>query len=83
MVNRNRYSKKYKLVEYKGGKCQSCGYNKNQNALSFHHLDPKQKDFEISGKHCLSLERLKKEADKCALLCLNCHAEVHSGIMKI
>lgn len=31
---------KEKLIEYKGGKCQVCGYNKCASALEFHHLDP-------------------------------------------
>ena len=36
---------KIALVEYKGGKCCVCGYNKCIEALEFHHLDPSQKDF--------------------------------------
>ncbi len=52
---------KLKLVEYKGGKCQECGYNKCVQALDFHHLDPKEKDFSISGKSW-SFERLKKRS---------------------
>jgi aconitase B len=79
IANRGRFKKKSLLIAYKGGKCENCNYDKNQAALSFHHLDPKEKDFEISGKHCLSLERLKKEVDKCSLLCLNCHAETHAN----
>ena len=73
---------KQKLVEYKGSCCQApgCGYNKCMDALTFHHLDPSQKDFQISGKSW-SYERLKGEVDKCALLCSNCHKEVHAGIL--
>ena len=77
---RNRV--KTKLVEYKGGKCQCCGYNRCIRALEFHHLDPSQKDFTISGKS-KSFETLKKEADKCILVCSNCHKEIHAGIRKI
>ena len=77
---RNRV--KTKLVEYKGGKCQCCGYNRCIRALEFHHLDPSQKDFTISGKS-KSFEMLKKEADKCILVCSNCHKEIHAGIRKI
>jgi IS30 family transposase len=73
---------KSKLVEYKGGKCQICDYNKSLNALHFHHLDPKEKDFSISGKS-LSFDRLKIEVDKCILVCSNCHCEIHEGILKI
>lgn len=27
-------------LEYKGGKCELCGYNRCGSALSFHHNDP-------------------------------------------
>src|SRR5574343_164259 len=74
-VNRRRFLIKEKCIEYKGGKCQSCGYNKCSASLTFHHLNPKKKDVIIGGNHCLSLERIKKELDKCILLCMNCHSE--------
>lgn len=82
VVIRWRNRVKTKLVEYKGGKCQCCGYNRCIRALEFHHLDPSQKDFTISGKS-KSFETLKKEADKCILVCSNCHKEIHAGIRKI
>lgn len=66
-------------VAYKGGSCQSCGYNKCLEALEFHHLDPNQKDFAISQYgHCRSWERVQKELDKCVMLCANCHREIHA-----
>lgn len=68
--------KKRELVEYKGGKCDECGYNKCIEALEFHHTDPKKKDFNVSS-HSYSSERMKNEADKCRLLCSNCHKEEH------
>lgn len=71
-----RKKAKLKLVEYKGGKCEKCGYSKYIEVLEFHHLDPKNKDFSISGKSW-SLEKLKKEVDKCILVCSNCHKEIH------
>jgi hypothetical protein len=70
------------LVEYKGGKCINCGYSNCVESLDFHHLDSKEKDFNISGKS-YSLERLKNEVDKCVLLCSNCHREFHAGYIKI
>lgn len=73
---------KLKAVEYKGGKCIVCGYNKSIRALQFHHLDPSQKDFGISGS-TKSFEKLKPELDKCVLLCSNCHAEVHDNLIDI
>lgn len=73
---------KLKLIEYKGGKCQVCEYNKCSRALEFHHLDPNEKDFGIGGKS-LSFEKLKNEVDKCILVCSNCHSEIHEGLIII
>jgi len=65
------------LIEYKGGKCIQCGYEEDcPPAYAFHHRDPNQKDLTISGKSW-SYERLKAEADKCDLLCVRCHTELH------
>ena len=77
-----RKRKKIELVEYKGGCCQICGYKKSVRALEFHHIDPKEKDFTISGKSW-SFDRLKKEVDKCVLVCANCHIEIHEGIISL
>ena len=70
---------KQKLVEHKGGCCEICGYNKCIEALEFHHKDPDQKDFSLSGKSW-ALDRLIEEANKCLMLCANCHREVHAGL---
>ncbi len=78
-VSKRRRNIKSKLVEYKGGKCEICGYNKCIDALEFHHKDPSEKDLQISGK-TKSFERLKEEADKCILVCANCHREIHSAM---
>lgn len=76
-----RKRKKKELVEYKGGCCEKCGYNKSIEVLQFHHLNPNEKDFTISGKS-YSIERLKKEVDKCILVCANCHIEIHEELRK-
>lgn len=70
---------KIKLVEYKGGKCERCGYNKCLGALDFHHLDPNEKDFGIGGV-TKSFDKMKKEVDKCILVCANCHREIHEEL---
>lgn len=70
---------KLKLVEYKGGKCENCRYNKCLEALQFHHMDPKEKSFNISGTSW-SFVRMKEEVDKCKLLCANCHIEYHNTL---
>ena len=69
---------KKQCVEYKGGKCENCGYSKCIGALEFHHIDPKQKDFTISHLRSTNFNSVvKKELDKCSLLCANCHREEH------
>jgi transposase len=75
----DNYRKKIKerLVDYKGGKCEICGYNKCITALEFHHIEPTKKDFTISNSSVLSFETCKKEVDKCILVCSNCHREIH------
>lgn len=77
-----RVNIKQRLVDYKGGKCQICGYDRCINALEFHHVNPEEKDFTISGG-TKSFDTLKPEIDKCILVCSNCHREIHAGLIKI
>lgn len=76
-VQRRRYKIKEKAVEYLGGKCCKCGYNKCLGALDFHHKDPSKKEFRIAESNTKSWDRTKKELDKCILVCANCHRELH------
>ncbi|AFY81818.1 HNH endonuclease [Oscillatoria acuminata] len=73
---------KQKAVELKGGKCFFCGYSKCIAALDFHHLDPKKKEFKISGKF-VSFDKIAAELNKCILLCSNCHRELHAGVINL
>lgn len=67
-------------IEYKGGRCKLCGYNKCMQALEFHHIDDLGKDFGISAKgYTRSWKKTKEEIDKCILVCANCHRELHVG----
>jgi hypothetical protein len=72
-------ARKLELVKRKGGKCENCGYDKNLAGLCFHHLDPSTKEFQIDARKCANsdMESLVKEANKCSLLCHNCHMEEH------
>ena len=63
-----------------GGKCTRCGYS--GIALDWHHRNPEEKSFGISGKG-FSFEKLKEEANKCDLVCKNCHAEIHAGLLHL
>jgi hypothetical protein len=78
LMNNHRLKKKKELVQYKGGKCQKCGYNKCITALEFHHRNPEEKDFSISWAiGNMSFSELLLEVEKCDLVCSNCHKEIH------
>lgn len=82
-VSNNQKELKILAVEYKGGKCCKCGYSTCNSALDFHHLNPKEKDFGIAESSRVAFtEELKKELDKCILVCKNCHAEIHAGLIE-
>jgi 5-methylcytosine-specific restriction endonuclease McrA len=83
-VSRYRRRVKERLIERAGGACQLCGYDANTRALQFHHVAPGSKTFTIS-RHGVtrSYTEVEAEADKCVLLCANCHAEVEAGVAEI
>jgi len=77
VVARTKRLKK-EAVEYKGGKCSICGYNKCLSALDFHHVNPEEKEINFSNAwNKTSKEKIKQEIDKCILVCSNCHREIH------
>ncbi len=83
-VDKRRKKIRQMAVEYKGGKCEICGYNNSIQALEFHHVDASQKEFGISAAGLTrAWSRVQKELDKCVMLCANCHREVHAGITQL
>ena len=78
-IQKRRINRKIKLVKLFGGRCVKCNYDKNYSVLQFHHKDPSQKSFGLSSNKIAgsSWDALLKEAEKCELLCANCHAEHH------
>ncbi len=58
-------------------KCESCGED-HPACLDFHHKDSSTKEFNI-GQYVRNggINRLKKEIDKCTILCSNCHRKLH------
>jgi len=61
-----------------GQTCINCGFN-DPRALVYHHRDPTQKDKDVwhMMQHGYGLQRIKREIDKCDLLCANCHLIEH------
>ena len=83
-VATRRRKLKLMLVEYKGGKCTLCGYDRYVGAFDLHHTDGSTKEFGLSMRGLTrSWEKTKAEADKCILVCANCHREIHGGITQL
>jgi hypothetical protein len=79
-VSDRRRKVKAILIDEAGGRCARCGYDRCLGALHFHHLDPQGKSFAISRKgHTIAIDKLREEAEKCVILCANCHAEIEHG----
>jgi len=66
---------RYRIIAHYNNTCMKC--NMQFSNLSFHHVDPTTKLFNINSKTRKTEHELIQEANKCSLLCHNCHDEVH------
>jgi hypothetical protein len=83
-VAQRRRKLKELVLEYKGGKCVVCSYNKYAGAFDLHHIDGSTKEFGLAVRGLTrSWEKIKEESDKCVLVCATCHREIHAGIAHI
>jgi transposase len=83
-VARRRRAVRAVIIREAGGRCALCGYDQYVGALQFHHVDPQEKDFGLSGRGLTrSIKTLREEAKKCVLLCATCHAEVEGGVQAL
>ena len=89
LTERNR-KLKLAAVQYKGSSCAACGYAECPAAMDFHHTDPNGKDFALGRyrkagitKDGALTDTVKRELDKCTLLCCRCHREVHVGFREM
>ncbi len=79
-LRRRRFTKM--AIEHKGGRCVLCGFTGDHRAFDFHHRNPTEKDYNLSARiGRYSWEKLKKELDKCDLLCANCHRCVDHKVL--
>ena len=80
-VQKRRRKIRVAAIEYLGGRCGRCGYDRCAEALEIHHLESSDKDFGISEKgYTRSWKRVLEELRKCELLCANCHREAHAKL---
>src|SRR4051794_22344999 len=70
------------LIAEAGGCCTICGYMRCSWNLQFHHVDPATKSFSMTMASGKSLVAYRAEAEKCVLLCANCHGEVEAGLVE-
>jgi hypothetical protein len=76
-----RSQRKARLIQLLGGKCSVCGYSRCIAALEFHHRDPSTKLFSLGKDRLLKRwEVVLEEAQKCDLLCANCHRELEERL---
>jgi hypothetical protein len=82
MTNERHKNTRQAGIDFLGGKCSVCGYNKCSKALEFHHVDASVKDSNFRTNRGWSVKRLLKELENCVLLCANCHREEHDRLSK-
>ena len=63
--------------------CKICGESCTI-CLDFHHLDPLRKDIAVSQMIAQGYgrSRIENEISKCIVLCKNCHAKLHAGLVQ-
>ena len=72
-----RQRTKEELVQRFGNKCQDCKQSFPPYVYDFHHLDPTQKDNQVSKLILYKTEKLEQEVAKCVMICSNCHKIRH------
>ena len=79
-VAKQKIATKKLFQEYKNTlRCSKCDFN-HPAALDFHHINSSEKEIDISSavsRNGWSWKRIKKEIDKCVVLCSNCHRIEH------
>jgi hypothetical protein len=75
---------KVRAVRAAGGSCEGCGRSGPVAIFEFHHLEADGKDFGISQDGIpRPWPKVLAELAKCAMLCANCHREVHAGVREL
>ncbi|KKL67726.1 hypothetical protein LCGC14_2132050, partial [marine sediment metagenome] len=79
-LTRTKIEKKIKAIEYMGGKCQVCGLKGEAYYIyDFHHKNRSEKEKPMKKYLQMGWEKLKKELNKCNLVCAICHRHIEYG----
>ena len=71
------------IAEWKSDGCAVCGEDA-KCCLVAHHLDPSEKDFAIGHSRDKKWPKtIEAELEKCACLCMNCHAKIHADLIEL
>lgn len=80
-TRKRRDKNRERIHQIAGLNCQLCNYGGSEmhmKLLTFHHVDPSIKKFEMSvGNLTGGWEIILEELKKCILVCFNCHNEIH------
>lgn len=82
ITEKNKQKRKEKLralIQFLGDKCSKCEQTFPDCVYDFHHVDPETKTFTIGEHMGKAIKTLKQEAEKCVLLCSNCHRITHDN----
>lgn len=77
---------KHYIVQAFGNKCCYCGQTFEECCYDLHHLNPEEKEFNLSSGNYNGAKtwlKIRDEVKKCVLLCANCHRKVHNGYIEI
>lgn len=77
-VRRKRSENKIKVQSYfTTHPCFVCKEH-DVDCLEFHHLNPNEKEYNVSELLTYSWTKVKLEIEKCVVLCANCHRKEHA-----
>ena len=66
-----------------GEKCAHCGFDDFEVALDVHQRDPTIKDPNFAGMRGWSEAEIERELRGTVVLCKNCHAAIHGGLISL
>ena len=80
VVRKRQASLREDYIEWKKTlKCNRCGFD-DHRALQFHHEGDKEGNIASMMASGCSMKTIKEEAEKCEVLCANCHQIHHSRL---